>query len=77
MLLERHIKKKLTENGKIKKNTENMEQEKGAIAEDNKFIKDLSNGLKKKHAAKLEAIRSQEKVDEMVEDKKKEVKADK
>lgn len=40
--------------------------EKDAIDEDNKFIKDLSDGLKKKHAAKVEAIKSQDKVDEMV-----------
>jgi len=53
MLLERQIKKKLTENAKLRKNNEKMSMEKDAIEEDNKFIKDLSSGLKKKHAAKV------------------------
>ena len=43
--------------------------EKDAIDEDNKFIKNLSEGLKKKHEAKLEAIKSQQKVDDMVTEK--------
>lgn len=52
-----------------------MEQEKDAIDSDNKFIKNLSNGLKKKHSAKLEAIKNQQSVDDLVEEKKKEVKS--
>ena len=48
--------------------------EKDAIDEDNKFIKDLSQGLKKKHQAKIDAIKSQEDVDEMVRRKQKAVK---
>lgn len=48
-------------------NTNNhLEMEKNAIDEDNKFIKDLSQGLKKKHQSKIEAIKSQQEVDELV-----------
>lgn len=43
--------------------------EKNAIDEDNKFIKDLSQGLKKKHEAKISAIKSQQEIDEMVHQK--------
>lgn len=43
--------------------------EKDAIEEDNRFIKDLSEGLKKKHAAKVQAIESQERVDALVNHK--------
>jgi hypothetical protein len=50
----------------MKKNNDQLSTEKDAIDEDNKFIKDLSDGLKKKHAAKVEAIRSQERVDDLV-----------
>lgn len=46
-----------------------MEMEKDAIDEDNKFIKDLSQGLKQKHQAKINAIKSQQEVDEMVAQK--------
>jgi hypothetical protein len=51
--------------------------EKDAIEEDNKFIKDLSQGLKKKHQAKIDAIKSQQEVDEMVAEKQKMVKKEK
>jgi len=33
-----------------------MSMEKDALDEDNRFIKDLSDGLKKKHTAKVQAI---------------------
>ena len=51
--------------------------EKDAIDEDNAFIKDLSQGLKKKHQAKINAISSQQEVDEMVAEKQKQVKKEK
>jgi hypothetical protein len=50
----------------MKSHNEHLEIEKDAIDEDNKFIKDLSQGLKKKHQAKIDAIKSQSEVDEMV-----------
>jgi hypothetical protein len=59
----------LSENAKIKKNNDQLRMEKDAIEEDNRFIKDLSEGLKKKHAAKVQAIESQERVDALVNHK--------
>jgi hypothetical protein len=38
---------------------ESMEAENDSIDEDNKFIKNLSDGLKKKHESKLNAIKNQ------------------
>lgn len=61
----------------MKKSNDHLETEKDAIEEDTKFIKDLSQGLKKKHQAKIDAIKSQQEVDEMVHQKQKQVKKDK
>jgi len=67
MLLQKQlIKKQHKLHDKTKKNNEHLEMERDAIDEDNKFIKDLSSGLKKKHQAKIDAIKSQEEIDEMV-----------
>lgn len=78
MLLQRQLKKKQQKlSEKMKKNNDHLDAEKDAIEEDNSFIKDLSNGLKKKHQAKVAAIKSQEQVDELVANKQKEVKTEK
>jgi len=39
--------------------TDAMEQERDSVDEDNKFIKNLSDGLKKKHEKKLDAIKNE------------------
>lgn len=61
----------------MKHTSDTMEAEKDSLEEDDKFIKDLSANLKKKHESKMESIKHQQKIDDMVEHKKKEVKQDK
>ena len=52
-------KKKHYDLHKLEHTNQSMEDEKDSIEEDNKFIKNLSDGLKKKHESKLNAIKNQ------------------
>tara|TARA_B110000503_G_C6910178_1_gene314336 strand:+ start:388 stop:621 length:234 start_codon:yes stop_codon:yes gene_type:complete len=58
---------------KLEHTNQTLEAERDSIDEDNKFIKNLSDGLKKKHENKLDAIKKQEEF----ENKKKEAKKEK
>lgn len=69
--------KKDSEKKKLEKINDVMKMEKDSIDDDNKFIKTLSTSLKKKHQAKINSIKHQGDIDEIVEGKKKSVKSEK